>query len=51
MEEAVSTPKFRGHDAAVLMAENAIQEIYGGKVPLGNGLHRLQKEINAFLQR
>ena len=51
MEEAVSTPKFRGYEAAMLMAENAIQEIYGGKVPLGNGLHRLQKEINAFLQR
>ena len=51
MDEAVGVPKFRDHAAAVIMADNGIQEILAGKVPLSNGLHKLQKEINAFLQR
>jgi multiple sugar transport system substrate-binding protein len=51
MEGAISPPKFRDYKAAIILAENAIQDIYAGKVPLSNGLHKLQKEVNAYLQR
>ena len=51
MEGAINPPKFRDYKAAIILAENAIQDIYAGKVPLSNGLHKLQKEVNAYLQR
>lgn len=51
MDEAISHPKFRDHWAAIIIAENAIQEIYAGKRPLSMGLRKLQKEVNAYLQR
>ncbi|MBQ7496322.1 MAG: hypothetical protein IJU00_00545 [Selenomonas sp.] len=51
MDEAIGHPKFRDHWAAIIIAENAIQEIYAGKRPLSMGLHKLQKEVNAYLQR
>ena len=51
MDEAVCHPKFRDQRAVITMAENAIQEIYAGKRPLSMGLHKLQKEVNAYLQR
>ena len=51
MEEAVSQPKFRDHGAAILMADNEIRRILQGTEAVGGTLHRLQKEINAYLQR
>ena len=51
MDEAVSPPKFRDREAAILMADNEIQRILQGKEAVGGALHRLQKEINAYLQR
>ena len=51
MDEAVCQPQFRDQRAVITMAENAIQEIYAGKKPLSMGLHKLQKEVNAYLQR
>ena len=51
MDEAVSHPKFRDHESVIMMAENAIQKIYAEDRSLSNSLHKLQKEVNAYMQR
>ena len=50
MNEAVSVPKFKHHDEAMLLADNEIRKILNGSVSFHNALNKLQKEINAYLQ-
>ena len=35
----------------MMMAERSIQEILSGEVSVANALHKLQKDVNAYLQR
>lgn len=51
MDEAVSPPKFRGYGEAMLFADNEIQHILAGSTAVSGALHKLQKDVNAYLQR
>ena len=51
MEEAVPTPTLPDQETAMMMAERSMQEILSGEVSVANALHKLQKDVNAYLQR
>ena len=50
MDEAVSVPKFKRYEGAMLLADNEIRKILNGSIPFHNALNKLQKEVNAYLQ-
>lgn len=50
MQEAVATSHFERYDGAILRADDTIDSIVRGELPLNNALNRLQREINSYLQ-
>ena len=51
LDTAVAAKTFERRDGAMLLADNEIAKIISGAVPFDNALNRLQKEVNAYLQR
>lgn len=51
LETAKTAPTFARHDGALLLADTEIAKIVSGTVPFDNALNKLQKEINAYLQK
>ena len=51
LDHAVTAPKFKRYDGAMLLADTEIAKLVAGTVSFDNALNRLQKEVNAYLQR
>ena len=51
MDNSVMPFKFKNYSAAMLYADKEILKIIDGTIPFNNSLNKLQKKINAFLQR
>lgn len=51
LETAATAPNFARYDGAMLLADTKMQSILAGTTPFDNAMNRLQKEINAYLQR
>ena len=51
LDTAETTPTFPRHDGAMLLADTEIAKIISGTVSFDNALNKLQKEVNAYLQK
>ena len=51
LDHAVTAPKFKRYEGAMLLADTEIAKLVHGTVSFDNALNRLQKEVNAYLQR
>ncbi|WP_294158770.1 ABC transporter substrate-binding protein [uncultured Selenomonas sp.] len=51
LETAETVPTFPRRNGAMLLADTEIAKIVNGTVPFDNALNRLQKEVNAYLQK
>ena len=51
LDHAVPAPKFKRYDGAMLLADTEIAKLVAGTVSFDNALNKLQKEVNAYLQK